>query len=82
MVETKFTRMFPNPENIQKYLGTTTLKAKIKKITFQENEIVVETDVAPTTTEVSVLEEFFKYGLHSVWKAVESNRRRRFKKGS
>jgi hypothetical protein len=75
MVETKFARMFPNPENIQKYLGKTTLKAKIKKITFQENEIVIETDVAPTATEVSVLEEFFKYGLHSVWKVAESNRK-------
>lgn len=75
MVETKFSRMFPNPENIQKFLGTTTFKAKIKKITFQENEIVIETDVAPTVAEVSVLEEFFKYGLHSIWKVVEKDGR-------
>ena len=70
MVKTTFKRMFPNPENMQQYLKGK-LEAKIKMVTIQPDEILIETDVNLTDTEVSLLEEFFKYGLHSIWKVVK-----------
>jgi len=70
-MKNKFRKVFPNPTNIQNYLGSK-IKTKILRVTLTSNEITIETEEALTEVEKTALEEFLKFGLNSIWKFVKS----------
>lgn len=64
---TKFKKVIANPANIQNLLKDK-LSRTLIGITKGPEEITIESEGELTDKDIEALEQFFKYGLHSVWK--------------
>ena len=60
MVKIKFKRVFPNPQNIQKFTG---IKTKIKRLKMTKDEIEIEFEKEPTTQELNSIQTFLSKKL-------------------